>query len=280
MRRLACLITFVAITVAALAGCSSSGSDGAARSDGGKTGSTTTVIAKTGPVPISILVSNDDGYQADGIDTLVEALRKVDGVTVTVVAPLTQQSGQGGKTTAGKLAVTDVKLKSGYAAKAVDGHPADAIRVAVDELGIRPDVVISGINEGQNLGPAVNLSGTVGAARAAAARKIPALATSAGNGAPSDYAASVPFVLDWLDEHRAALSAGTGPVTIENLNVPTCTTGEVRGLAEVPAQLGGDVLAALGRGDCGSKVPLAGLHDDVAAFLAGYATLDQIPNTA
>ena len=280
MRRLACLVTFVAIAVAVLAGCSSSGSDGAARPDGGKTGSTTTVIAKTGPVPISILVSNDDGYEADGIDTLVEALRKVDGVTVTVVAPLTQQSGQGGKTTAGKLAVTDVKLKSGYAAKAVDGHPADAIRVAVDELGIHPDVVISGINEGQNLGPAVNLSGTVGAARAAAARKIPALATSAGNGTPSDYAASVPFVLDWLDEHRAALSAGSAPVTVENLNVPTCTTGEVRGLAKVPAQLGGDVLKALEPGDCGSKAPLAGLHDDVAAFLAGYATLDQIPSTA
>ena len=69
------------------------------------------------------------------VDTLVTALNTLDDVEVTVVAPLTQQSGQGGKTTEGELEVTDVELASGYPAKAVDGFPADAINVAFDELG-------------------------------------------------------------------------------------------------------------------------------------------------
>ena len=61
------------------------------------------------------------------------------------MAPLDQQSGQGGKTTEGELAVTDVELEGGTAAKAVAGYPADAINVAFDELGAEPDLVITGM---------------------------------------------------------------------------------------------------------------------------------------
>lgn len=287
MRRFAALIVTV-LALGSLVGCGGSGdgSDGAgatstslaSTSTSGDATTTTTAPAEK----LKILVSNDDGYSAGGIDALVEALRKEEGVEVTVIAPLDQRSATGGKTTPGKLAVTDVKLASGYPAKAVDGFPADAIRVAVDELGLKPDVVIAGINAGQNLGPAVDFSGTVGATRAAVARGIPALATSSGAGDPFDYAAAVPYVLDWLKQFRAERADGTeADVThVDNLNVPTCATGEVRGILRPPPQLGGDVAKALAAADCTSKASPDTLEDDVAAFDAGYATLDEIPAVA
>ena len=164
------------------------------------------------PEPIRILVTNDDGYGADGIDAVVEGLRTIQNVEVTVVAPLANQSGTGGTTTAGALTATDVTTKSGYKAKAVAGFPADTIIWAIDQKGIdfMPDLVISGINAGQNMGPVVDLSGTVGAARAAVARGIPALAASQGLGdPPQNFAAGRQQVLDWLEANMAAIEAGT-----------------------------------------------------------------------
>lgn len=275
-------LALVAAAAVVLAACGSSdGSDGVSANGDATTtvaSGDTTTTTEAAAAPLEILVSNDDGYEAEGIDVLVEALRKVDDVEVTVVAPLSQQSGQGGKTTEGELKVTDVTLASGYPAKAVDGYPADTIRVAVDELGIEPDVVITGINSGQNLGPLVDLSGTVGAARAAVARGIPALATSQGVGDTFDYPSAVPFILDWLDTHRADLAAGKATATVWNLNVPSCKAGtKVRGLAEVPADLDGDTGQALAAQDCASTTPLDDLDGDVAAFVAGYATFDEVP---
>ncbi len=149
---------------------------------------------------------------------LVKGLQTLDDVEITVVAPLTQQSGQGGKTTEGELAVTDVETKSGYPAKAVEGYPADAINVAFDELGVEPDLVITGINEGQNVGPLVDISGTVGAARAGVANGVPALATSQGTDS-FDYESAVPFILDWVTEHREALQSGDAPVEVVSMNI-------------------------------------------------------------
>lgn len=271
----AAVVGLTSLTAAGLAGCGSS--------SGGSSSTTapavTTTTARASNAKLTVLVSNDDGYSAEGIDTLVQGLRKVPGLTVVVVAPLTQESGTGSQTTPGTLKITAVKLKSGYPAKAVAGFPADTIRAAVDVLHVKADVAITGINEGQNLGPALNFSGTVAAARAAAARGIPALATSQGSGKPLDYASAVPLIVSWLREHRAALAAGKEPVAVHNLNVPTCTSGTLRGLVDVPPQIGGDLGRSLGQGDCASTVAKGSLPDDVTAFLNGYAVLDQIPST-
>ena len=93
------------------------------------------------PKPLTILVTNDDGYNSPGINTLVQALRKLPKVTVKVVAPATNQSGTGGQTTPGTLVTTKVKTLGGYPAVAVQGHPADTIRAAIDQLHIRPNLV-------------------------------------------------------------------------------------------------------------------------------------------
>ena len=131
---------------------------------------------------LTILVTNDDGVTAPGINATVQALSALPHTKVTVVAPLTNQSGTGAKVTGGTLTVTDATTASGYPAKAVAGYPADTIIWAIDDHGIaqRPDLVVSGINFGENIGPLASLSGTVGAAQTALARGIPALAVSQG----------------------------------------------------------------------------------------------------
>jgi 5'-nucleotidase len=270
-RRTPALVLAAALAVATLAGCGS-GDDGDDASDTTKPAAetTTTVPAE----PLQILVGNDDGYAAEGIDVLVTALETLDNVEVTIVAPLDQQSGQGGNTTEGELAVTDVELEGGAAAKAVAGFPADAINVAFDELGAEPDLVITGINEGQNLGPLTDVSGTVGAARAAVALGVPALATSQGSEA-FDYPAATPFILDWVTENREAIEAGDFEVSVSSMNIPTCTAGELRGLLEVEVATTTD--GAIEVQDCESTVPEADLTTDIEAFNNGFVTLTAVP---
>jgi 5'-nucleotidase len=233
---------------------------------------------------LRILVTNDDGYSAPGINTLVEALRKLPDTTVTVIAPATNQSGAGGKTTGGTLTATDAKTASGYPAKAVKGTPADSVIYALDQGGLaqRPNLVISGTNNGQNLGTVIDASGTVGAARAAAQRGVPALAVSQGlatAGGQPDYAASVQAAIAWLSAKRTELAtrntASTTPATVTNINVATCPSGSPRsGVAVVP-------LSATANGigvpiDC--TTPFAAPKTDVDAFLHGYvAETDNVP---
>ena len=266
MRNAVRLIGAASVALLLLAGCS--GSDDKADDGGG----TTTTVA---PEPIKILVTNDDGYAADGIDAVVEGLKTIPNVEITVVAPLANQSGTGGNTTTGALTVTDVTTKSGYKAKAVAGFPADTIIWAIDQKGIDfvPDLVISGINAGQNMGPVVDLSGTVGAARAAVSRGIPALAASQGLGDPPNFAAGQKQVLAWLEANMAAIEAGTlSTATVPNLNIPTCPTGDVRGQIEVPPATSAD-----GYNDTPNCVSTAtNPTDDIQAFLIGYAPLSQL----
>ena len=167
-----------------------------------------------------------------------------------------------------------MELKSGYPAKAVEGYPADAVNVAFEELEVEADLVITGINEGQNVGPLSDVAGTVGAARAAVAQGVPSLATSQGT-KTFDYESAVPFILDWVTEHREELLAGDAPVEVWSMNIPTCETGEIRGLLEV--EVGTDATGALDPQDCGSAVAEDELTTDVAALLNGFVSLTLVP---
>jgi len=192
------------------------------------------------------------------------------------VAPLTNQSGQGGKTTPGVLEVTDATTKSGYKAKAVKGFPADTVIWALGGgLDFRPDLVMSGNNAGQNVGPLVNISGTVGAAREAAKNGIPAIAISQGLADPidkTDYASGVNFALEYFRAHRGEYGGTTSkdkPLKVTSFNIPSCNTGALRGLKEVPTatDLAGRDLS---KSDCNSKK--VDVTDDIDAFINGYAT--------
>jgi len=137
-----------------------------------------------------ILLSNDDGYRAQGLRILADALRKF--ADVVVCAPEAEQS-----TTSHSLTLTrPLRLRAVDASVfAVDGTPADCVYVALNGgtrvLSRAPDLVVSGMNHGLNLGTDVFYSGTVAAAREGALRGIPAMAASADMGADRAEAAEV-----------------------------------------------------------------------------------------
>jgi 5'-nucleotidase len=226
---------------------------------------------------LTILVTNDDGVTAPGINATVQALTALPHTKVTVVAPLTNQSGTGAKVTSGTLAVTDATTAGGYPAKAVAGYPADTIIWAIDDHGVsqRPDLVVSGINFGENIGPLASLSGTVGAAQTALARGIPALAVSQGvdNGASPDFSQGAKYLVAWVQAHRKALVSAKKGIALRvngNLNVPTCANGQIRGPVNVA--LGTTLTGySVGTVDCsGSAVKP---KNDVQAFVDGFASL-------
>lgn len=230
------------------------------------------------PPRLTVLVTNDDGVAAPGIDAVVEALRDVKRTKIVVVAPADNNSGTGGRTTPGGVTGGPATTASGYKATAVQGFPADSVDYALDVLGLEPDVVISGANLGQNLGPISEVSGTVGAARQAARRGIPALAISQQIGDAPDFPTSARLAVEWLREHRKALATRTGdaPIaTIDSINVPNCPGGRIRGLYET-------VLAPEGTPDlvgetsnCASTATM--FANDAEAFNNGYATLAEVP---
>src|SRR6185503_5866281 len=123
---------------------------------------------------IRILVTNDDGYRSDGIQALGEALRAI-GQVVTV-APVLEASAIGHALTLRRPLRLEAMGDDLYA---VDGTPTDCVNIAVTQvfLGL-PDLVVSGINKGWNLGDDVTYSGTVAGALEAALLGIPALAVS------------------------------------------------------------------------------------------------------
>ncbi|HEV3374501.1 MAG TPA: 5'/3'-nucleotidase SurE [Candidatus Acidoferrum sp.] len=121
-----------------------------------------------------ILLTNDDGIQAEGLKALAGALEGF--ATVSIVAPSREQSGAAQSLTLRQPIVCHSVADRQWA---VDGTPADAVIVALHKLLPEPpDLVISGINFGANLGENAYYSGTVGAAREAALHHIPALAMS------------------------------------------------------------------------------------------------------
>ena len=231
--------------------------------------------AETGTDPLVILVSNDDCSGADGIDALVEALRTRPDLTLIVSAPKENQSGKGDSTTPDAPAAPGT-TKSGFAGTAVDGTPADSVQHALDNPGTEgaPDLVMTGSNEGQNIGFLAPLSGTVGAAQTGARAGIPALAVSQGFSDNPDYPVSVGAAMDWLDVHEAALRDGSEPVQVSSINAPTCTEGTNRGVVNVAwdGAAGTDVTTQ----DCTST--LANPASDVEAFNNGYISLSILPN--
>ncbi|MGI9021113.1 MAG: 5'/3'-nucleotidase SurE [Solirubrobacterales bacterium] len=127
-----------------------------------------------------VLITNDDGIQADGIQALRKAVQEVDGVEVHVVAPDSNRSAMARSiTTRSPLWVEEVRFDDGTSGFATDGTPVDCVRFAdLGLIGERPDLIVSGINHGANLGDDVTYSGTVAAALEGIVLGIPAIAAS------------------------------------------------------------------------------------------------------
>ena len=278
-RRRPLLLVLLAPLLALVAACGDDDDGGPGANPSADEASTTTEAPAA--EPLRVLVTDDDGVEGAGMDALVVALADLPDTEVTVVAPATDQSGTGDTTSPSPPAATETTLPSGHAAIAVEGFPADAVTHALTTVFADdpPDLVVSGINAGQNLGPvAADLSGTVGAARTAARAGVPALAVSQGIGDEFDYATGVDLTLDWIEEHRQALLDGeVATDTVANLNVPSCTAGEVKGVVEVATATdlaGRDFLAPV---DCSVAAPASDPADDIDAFNLGFAPLADVP---
>jgi 5'-nucleotidase len=129
---------------------------------------------------VRVLITNDDGIQATGLHALRRALREIDGLEVHVVAPDSNRSATARSiTTRSPLWVEEVPFDDGSTGFATDGTPVDCVRFA--ELGLvgeRPELIVSGINHGSNLGDDITYSGTVAAALEGIVLGIPAIAIS------------------------------------------------------------------------------------------------------
>jgi 5'-nucleotidase len=173
-----------------------------------------------------ILLSNDDGVHATGLRTLREALSSI--ADVFTVAPETEQSATSHRIT---LSAPLRHRELGDNVHAVDGTPADCVYIALVLKGLlprRPDLVVSGINHGFNLGMDVIYSGTVAAAREGALRGVRALAISAHPGAAlADVAQhALPLVARALTPELPGTSAST--TLLFNVNFPKGTPRGVR----------------------------------------------------
>jgi 5'-nucleotidase len=169
-----------------------------------------------------ILVTNDDGIQATGLQVLAAEMQ--DFAKVSIVAPSREQSGAAQSLTLRQPIICHVVADRQWA---IDGTPADCVIVALHRLlPEKPDIVISGINSGANLGENVYYSGTVGAAREAALHHIPALAMSL-----CSKSASVKFEPAARVARAAAeliLKEGLPDQVLLNVNVPEPWTGGVK----------------------------------------------------
>src|SRR5215212_3921937 len=130
---------------------------------------------------LRVLLTNDDGIHADGLQTLRRALVALEDVEVAVIAPDANMSATARSiTTRRPLWVTEVDFGDGTRGYSCDGTPVDCVRLAALGLveGFQPDVVVAGINHGSNLGDDITYSGTVAAALEGIVLGVPALAVS------------------------------------------------------------------------------------------------------
>ena len=169
-----------------------------------------------------ILLTNDDGYGAEGLRLLAEALE--DFATVSIVAPFAEQSGTAQSLTLRRPIVVHPKQHRHWG---VEGTPADAVIVALHKLlPEKPDLVISGINHGANMGENVYYSGTVGAAREAALHHIPALAVSlCARKSEQNFANAARIARSTAE---IILQEGLPDQVLLNINVPEPWSGGVR----------------------------------------------------
>ena len=184
---------------------------------------------------MNILITNDDGINAPGISLLAEAAAQFGNVTV--VAPASQCSAMSHRITLDRpMGLRNHEWgMDGVTAYSLDGTPADCIRAALDAImPEKPDVVLSGINHGYNVGYDIAYSGTVGAAMEALINGIPAIAFSSQHDGSSDVTDK--YLVPVIEE---LLSSPIGRGEIWNVNFPGCALEDCRGILRerIPAPL-------------------------------------------
>lgn len=235
-----------------------------------------------------VLVTNDDGIDAHGLKTLVEALSK--HADVYVVAPADEQSGKSHSITfLREVTPQERDVKGAVAAWVLDGTPADCVMWAIDYLrdeeGIEPDFVISGINLGFNTGLAAYYSGTVAGAREGAINGIRSIALSVGGQDDNnfEYADYLIGLLPQLMEMSMKLNPGT----ILSVNAPDIPSWEIKGVRVAEAAPRGYGIRFFFEKKKNGNYQMTGAADylddnmryDIDWCAAGYVAVSPIPTT-
>jgi len=181
-----------------------------------------------------VLLTNDDGIQAKGLHTMRRALLEVPGIELAVIAPDSNRSATARSiTTRRPLSVEEFEFGDGTVGFATDGTPVDCVRFAA--LGLvefEPDLIVSGINHGSNLGDDITYSGTVAAALEGIVLGIPAIAVSQQSDRQAmDFRVDGRFHFDDAATFAARLVEELDDVpmpegTLININ---CPAGDVKG---------------------------------------------------
>jgi len=173
---------------------------------------------------MDILVSNDDGYLAPGIIILAEKLQTITP-NVTIVAPERNRSASSSSLTLeNPLRLTQVSERVYY----VDGTPTDSVHLAITGLlDKEPDMVVSGINNGANLGDDVIYSGTVAAAIEGRFLGLPAIAISLTSFEGKNYETAAHIACEVIQQLRQHPMPSD---TILNINVPDLPLSEIKGI--------------------------------------------------
>jgi 5'-nucleotidase len=173
-----------------------------------------------------VLLSNDDGIDAEGLNFLEQTIRSMPGFRVTVVAPSDQQSASSHSLTlTAPLRILD-KGKNRYA---VTGTPTDSVLIAMEKILRQdpPDIVLSGINHGPNMGEDVIYSGTVAAAMEGTMFGIPSYALSLAAWHPTDFSGAMTFLKNNLEDIlKFPLRKGS----LLNINLPDGPAEGIKGL--------------------------------------------------
>ncbi len=175
-----------------------------------------------------LLLTNDDGIEAEGLHALRDALLRIPGLEIMVIAPDGNRSATGRSiTTRRPMVARHVTFADGGVGWAIDGTPVDCVRLGWYELaGGRPDMIVAGINHGANLGDDITYSGTVGAALEGHHLGLPGLAVSqiardAGLGFTDeggyDFRAVAAFAAQLVG---SAADVGLVSGTVLNVNAP------------------------------------------------------------
>lgn len=169
-----------------------------------------------------ILISNDDGYQAKGINFLISTLRPI--ANLFVVAPDSGRSGAGcSLSPLTPLKYKKIKEEEDLVIYACNGTPVDCVKMAFYLLGDKlPKMVITGINHGDNASVNAHYSGTMGAAFEGAMKGIPAMAFSlCDHKSNADFTPLAPYIVDMT---KRVLSEGMPANTLINVNFPLASS--------------------------------------------------------
>ena len=176
---------------------------------------------------MNIVLTNDDGVDADGLAALYSALSEKHAVMV--VAPAYERSATGHSISLHEpLRAKKIKLAGNGRGYAVFGTPADCVKLALLKLlDVRPDLVISGINAGVNDGVNIFYSGTVAAAREACLNGIPAMAVSMAGRKPANLDSAAALAARLVDN---MIAWGFSGKTLMNVNIPDLPPAQIEGI--------------------------------------------------